>query len=137
MNITKTQLSYIAHVPLISDEASLCVVEGSHHIPFAIKRFYYILDVDPGAVRGMHAHKKNEQMMFCIRGSVCVVLDNGLKREKIILDKPNQGLFLDAMMWHEMHSFQKDTILLVAASDYFSESDYIRDYQEYKSLVNK
>jgi oxalate decarboxylase/phosphoglucose isomerase-like protein (cupin superfamily) len=130
-----TKLSYFVTLPHISDEGSLCFAEEENHLPIKLKRFYYIFDVDKGAKRGFHAHKKTKQVLFCIRGSIKIILDNGKKREEIVLTKPNEGIFLDTMMWHEMVDFTKDTMLLVAASEVYEESDYIRDYDTFLHLA--
>lgn len=134
-NILKTKLSYIIEIPKIQDEGYLCFMEGKNHIPFHIKRIYYIFDVIKNAVRGKHTHKQTKQVLFCIRGSITVILDNGKDKEAITLNKPNQGLFLDAMMWHEMVAFKEGTVLLVVASDVYKEEDYIRSYKTYLEEV--
>ena len=135
-NIIKTKLSYIIEIPKIEDEGYLCFMEGNNHIPFSIKRVYYILDVIKNAVRGRHTHKKTKQVIFCIRGSITIILDNGKDKEAITLNKPNQGLFLDAMMWHEMVAFKEGTVLLIVASDKYKEDDYIRNYRDYLEEVS-
>jgi dTDP-4-dehydrorhamnose 3,5-epimerase-like enzyme len=131
----KTRLSYIIEIPKIQDEGFLCFAEEKKHIPFPIKRFYYIYDVENGAIRGKHAHKETQQVLFCLKGSIKIILDNGKEKEEIILSNPNQGIFLDKMMWHDMVDFQKDTILLIVASDVYDENDYIRDYDNFISLT--
>jgi len=136
-NIVKTKLSYIIQVPKIKDEGYLCFMEENKHIPFSIKRVYYIFDVIKNAVRGRHTHKTTKQVIFCIRGSITIILDNGKDKEAITLNKPNQGVFLDTMMWHEMVAFKEGTVLLVVASDVYKEEDYIRDYSQYLREVNK
>lgn len=129
--ITKTRLSHLINLPKIKDEGYLSFVEGENHIPFEIKRVYYIYDTVKNAVRGRHAHKKTKQALFCIRGSVTIVLDNGLEREEITLSNPNMGIYLDAMMWHDMIDFSKDAVLMVLASSEYDEGDYIREYTEF------
>ena len=136
-NKTNTKVSYIIKVPKIQDEASLCIAETNKHIPFNIKRIYYILKADQGAHRGKHAHKKLNQVLFCIQGSITMVLDNGIDREEIVLDKPNEGIFIDKLIWREMKDFREDTILLVLASRHFEESDYIRDYQHFLAILKQ
>ncbi|CAN5201609.1 FdtA/QdtA family cupin domain-containing protein [soil metagenome] len=131
MKTRNTKLSNIVEALYIQDEAGLCVVEANKAVPFDIKRAYYIFNVESAALRGKHAHKKTKQTLFCIRGSVKVNLDNGSEKETVYMNRPNEGLYLDTLMWHEMHSFSKDAVLLVFASEYFEESDYIRDYQEF------
>ncbi len=134
-NTIKTKLSQLIEIPKIHDEGYLCFAESERQIPFPIKRFYYISGVEHNAIRGLHAHKKTVQYMFCLQGRVTVVLDNGQERETIILNELNQGLLLDKMMWHEMKDFAKNTVLLVLASDYYEEKDYIRNYKEFLRLV--
>ena len=131
MNIRQTKLPNIVETQYIADEAGLCIVEGQKAVPFDIKRVYYIFNVDNAAIRGKHAHKKTKQTLFCIRGSVKVTLDNGREREVIQLDKPNEGVYLDTLIWHEMHDFSPDAVLLVFASEHFEEADYIRSYDEF------
>lgn len=133
--VIKTKFSNIIEIPQIEDEGFLCFAEEHSQIPFQIKRIYYIYDVINNASRGFHAHKKTKQVLFCIRGSIKIILDNGQMREEILINKPNQGVFLDKMMWHEMHDFTKDTVLLVTASEKFNESDYIRNYSLFLHLA--
>jgi len=135
-NIRRTKISYIVDIPKIADEAFLCFAESERHLPFKIKRFYFIWDVDDAVVRGKHAHRKTVQMAFCIQGKVKMILDNGYDKEEVVLDRPNRGLFLDRIMWHEMVDFQKNTVLLVMASEYFDESDYIRDYDQFLAIAS-
>ncbi len=129
--IIPTKLSQIFEIPKITDEGYLCFMEEGAHIPFPIARVYYIFDVIKNAVRGRHAHRKTKQILFCIQGSITIVLDNGDDKEAITLKKPNEGLLLDTMMWHEMVAFKEGTVLLVIASEKFEEADYIRDYREF------
>lgn len=135
MKTRPTKLSHIVETQYISDEAGLCIVEAERAVPFDIKRVYYIFDVDNAAIRGKHAHKKTKQSLFCIRGSVKVTLDNGNEKEIIHLDKPNEGIYLDTLMWHEMHDFSADAVLLVFASEHYEEEDYIRSYDEFKNYL--
>lgn len=135
-NIIQTKLSHIIEIPKIKDEGYLCFMEENNHIPFEIKRIYYIFDVIKNAVRGRHTHKETKQVLFCLKGSITVILDNGKEKEAVTLNKPNQGLYLDTMMWHEMVAFKEGTLLMVVASDYYKEDDYIRNYEEFLKEVN-
>lgn len=119
-------------IPKISDDCFLYFAQSVDHIPFDIKRVFYITQANTKLPRGFHAHKKTKQVIFCIQGKVKLVLDNGRKRSEILLDKPNIGVFIDKMIWHEMHQFKKDTILLVVASRIFELKDYIRNYGQFK-----
>lgn len=136
-HVKKTKLSHLITIPKIEDEGYLCFAEENNHIPFPIKRFYYISNVMKGVERGFHAHHQTLQVLFCIKGEVTIVLDNGHKREKFVMKESNKGIFLDKMMWHEMNNFKKDTILLVIASEIYEESDYIRDYQEFNKIAQQ
>lgn len=130
----KTKNSYFIELPVISekDRGNLCFGEIKKQIPFEIKRFYYIFNVPMGANRGQHAHKTTKQALFCINGSVKIKLDDGLNKDEIILSKPNEGVLLGEMLWAEVTDFQEHAILLVLASDFYKEEDYIRNYQDFR-----
>ena len=119
------------------ERGKLIAIEELKNIPFEIKRIYYIFDVKNNIKRGFHAHKNLQQVAICINGSCKFLIDNGKERiEDIILNSPNKGLFIDKMIWREMYDFSEDCILLVIASDYYNEGDYIRDYDEFLRVVN-
>lgn len=123
---------------VIGDErGSLVALEELKNIPFEIKRVYYIYGVKDDLPRGFHAHKELQQVLICMNGSCKVLLDDGEKKEKVLLDKPSLGLLVDSMIWHEMYEFSNDCILMVLASDYYKESDYIRDYFTFVQAVDK
>lgn len=106
-------------------------------IPFDIRRVYYIYDVAPGERRGFHAHKKLEQYLICIHGSCTILLDDGSKQENIVLNDPSTGLYVGPGMWREMYNFSPGAVLLVLASEYYDEDDYIRDYDMFKSYLKE
>lgn len=114
---------------------SLSFLEGSRDVPFAIQRVYYIYDVAPGERRGFHAHKKLEQYLICVHGNCKILLDNGKERETVLLSDPNEGLYVGAGLWREMYDFSDGAVLLVLASAYYTETDYIRDYQSFLDYV--
>ncbi|HIE5767777.1 TPA: sugar 3,4-ketoisomerase [Proteus mirabilis] len=117
---------------ILGDErGSLISLEENNNIPFEIKRVYYIFGTKDGVSRGFHAHKELKQLAVCVRGSCRFIMDDGKKREELILDKPNLGLLINPMQWHEMHDFSEDCIIIVLANDYYDESDYIRDYDSF------
>lgn len=109
----------------------LISLEENKNIPFDIKRVYYIFDTKDGVARGFHAHKDLRQVAICVKGSCQFILDDGIERESVILNKPNIGLFISSMMWREMHDFSEDCVLMVLASNYYDEADYIRSYDEF------
>ncbi|MFC1851343.1 FdtA/QdtA family cupin domain-containing protein [candidate division CSSED10-310 bacterium] len=134
----KVKNSGFIHLPQVFDgiDGTLTVAEHRNHIPFPIKRVYYIYGLEnPNAVRGKHAHKKLEQVLFCIHGSCEIGLDDGTTRQRIILDKPNTGIYLGVRLWHTMENFSSDCILLVLASEIYRENDYIRDYDEFLTFL--
>lgn len=89
------------------------------------------MQADTELPRGFHAHLKTKQVLFCLQGSIKILLDDGRNKDEITLSDPSTGIFLDKMIWHEMHKFKKNTILLILASALFDAKDYIRDYKSF------
>jgi len=110
------------------ERGQLVALEEIKDIPFEIKRVYYMYDTGEGVRRGYHAHKNLEQILICIHGSCKILLDNGEEKKVVLLEKPYEGLYISHDMWREMYDFSSDAVLLVLASDYYDEEDYIRDY---------
>ena len=104
-------------------------------IPFRIKRVYYMYDTAAGVVRGKHAHKTLNQVLFCAYGSCKILLDDGHEKKVVPLEKPYEGLYVASDMWHEMYDFSEGAVLLVFAAELYDESDYIRNYDEFLKLV--
>ena len=119
------------------ERGSLIAIEQGHNAPFEIKRVYYIFDTKDGVERGFHAHINLKQICIAVKGSCTFVLDDGKKREEIKLTNPNQGLFIEGLIWREMKNFSPDCVLLVIASEHYDESDYIRDYDKFLKEVKK
>jgi len=114
-------------------DGNLVIGEALKNIPFTIKRFYVINDLfRKEAKRGLHAHKKLEQVIFCINGSFSLSLDDGRNKQRILMNNPYYGLRLGPGLWHRMSNFSRDCVILVIANDYFKESDYVRDYEKFK-----
>ena len=113
----------------------LVAIEANKDIPFEVKRVYYMYDTTPGVARGHHAHKALEQILICVHGSCKILLDNGKEKETVILDQPNKGLYISSDIWRVMYDFSPDAVLMVMASTYYEESDYIRDYDEFLKYV--
>ena len=113
------------------DRGSLVVLEGNKNIPFEIKRVYYIFGTAEGVGRGYHAHKELEQVAVCITGKCRMILDNGIEKNDVWLDSPDKGVIINKMIWHEMHDFSDDCVMLVVASEAYDESDYIRNYKKF------
>lgn len=114
------------------DERGILIsLEERKNIPFDIRRCYYMYNTQPDVSRGFHAHRTLEQVLVCVRGQCTILLDDGRERKKVLLDRPNKGLYLSPGLWREMHDFSEDAVLMVLASQLYDESDYIRDYQEF------
>lgn len=117
---------------------SLSIAESKKNIPFPIKRVYYINDLfREGVIRGKHAHKKLDQIIFCINGSFVLGLDDGRNKQKILLSNSGWGVRLNSLLWHTMEKFSFGCVILVLANDYYKENDYIRDYDEFKKYLKK
>ena len=124
-------------VPSFGDErGGLVAIESNQSIPFEIKRLYYIFNTALDKPRGFHAHLDLKQVAICLKGSCRFILDDGIKKEEVILDSPLQGLVIESLTWREMHNFSEDCVLLVLASEHFDENDYIRDYQKFLRVVH-
>jgi dTDP-4-dehydrorhamnose 3,5-epimerase-like enzyme len=125
-------------LPNLGDHrGSLVVAEANRNVPFSIQRLYYIFGAQPDVPRGFHAHKELQQIAFCIQGSCKMLMDNGKEKQEILIGQSNKGLFIPPMVWHEMHDFSEDCILLVLASDHYDESDYIRNYDQFLEEAEK
>lgn len=120
-----------------NETGSLSFFEAERHIPFDIRRVYYIYDVQGDSRRGFHAHRALEQVLLCIHGSCKILLDNGKEKETVLLDKPNEGLIVENPIWREMYDFSPGAVLLVMASQYYDEADYIRDYDEFLAYMKE
>jgi len=117
------------------ERGSLIAIEENADIPFSIKRVYYIFDTQAGITRGLHAHRTLRQVLVCVKGTCQVLLDDGMEKISVPMDKVFRGLLVDPMIWHEMYDFSSNCVLLVLASDFYDESDYIRDYREFIELL--
>lgn len=137
--ITVKQSGYI-ELKLVRDnrDGNLVILEALKDIPFEIKRLYYITNLESSvSIRGMHAHRELEQIIFCIQGSFTLGLDDGINQQKLLMNKVNVGVRLGKMLWHTMEDFSRGCVVLVVASDFYDEQDYIRDYAEFLKLVQR
>ena len=128
----------IIHLRRIEDgnDGTISVAEEHRDIPFKTKRVYYIYDLNnASALRGKHAHKELEQVIFCMHGSYTIGLDDGTNQMDIRVEDPSMGVYLGPELWHTMYDFSDDCVLMVMASDYYNESDYIRNYDEFKTYL--
>ena len=129
-------ISFIEFQSHGDDRGSLVALEDHKNIPFSIKRIYYIFNTKDKVRRGFHAHKKLKQIAVVLKGSCRFMLDDGKDKIEILLDNPERGLYIESFLWREMYDFSDDCVLLVLADSSYDENDYIRDYQEFKKLVN-
>lgn len=119
------------------DMGSLAFFEANKDIDFEIKRIYYIFDVKKGIQRGGHAHKSLKQVLFCPYGSIKILLDDGYENNEIILETPTMGIVIQEGIWRDMIWNKDNSVLCVAASEYYDELDYIRDYKEFKQYAKE
>lgn len=119
------------------ERGQLISLEEYNDIPFEIKRVYYMYDTIEGVVRGHHAHKSLEQILVCVHGTCKILMDNGREKKVVPLEKPYEGLYIPNNIWREMFDFSPDAVLMVFASQIYSEDDYIRDYDEFLRFVGE
>lgn len=125
-------------LPKISDNrGNLTFVEGGNHIPFDIRRVYYLYDVPGGSLRGSHAHKDLYQLMIAMSGSFDVVLNDGQQERRFSLNRSHYGLYICPMMWRTLDNFSSGAVCMVLASMPYTEDDYIRNYDDFIAEVNR
>lgn len=128
----------ILELPRIGDpRGNLTFVEGGKHIPFDIRRVYYLYDVPGGAERGGHAHKALHQLIIAMSGSFDIHLDDGYVKKTIHMNRSYNGLYVCPMMWREIDNFSSGAVCMVLASDYYDEQDYYRNYDIFINDVKK
>ena len=113
------------------NRGSLIALEQLKEIPFDIKRIYYIFDTKHDIARGFHAHKNLEQVLICVNGSCKIKLDDGKNQQIVELNYPDQGLYIGSNIWREMFDFSQGCVLLVVASEYYDEKEYVKNYSEF------
>lgn len=114
----------------------LVPIEGNDTVPFDIKRVYYIYDVNEEKRRGFHSHKKLEQVLICVHGSIKILVKTPKEEKVVVLNNPNKGLYIGNNIWREMFDWEDEAVLLVLASEHYDESDYIRNYEDYEKYYN-
>ena len=128
----------LIELPKIQDpRGNLTFIEGKNHIPFVIKRCYWIYDVPGGTIRGGHAFKEQQEFIVALSGSFDVILDNGTKKEVFHLNRSYYGLYVPKMVWRSLENFSTNSLVLVVASTMYDEKDYIREYSEFKSSLGE
>lgn len=125
-------------LPKIHNRAgNITPISSSVQVPFDIKRVYYLYDIPGGASRGGHAHKNMQQLIIASSGSFDVLLDDGINRKVVTLNRPYYGLFITPCIWREILNFSSGAICLVLASTQYNADDYIRDYSEFIKLFGE
>lgn len=125
----------VIQLPRIADRrGTLTFLEGERHIPFAIRRAYWIYDVPGGEVRGAHAYRTLQEFVIAISGSFDVALDDGRVESLFPMNRAHQGLFVPSMLWRQLRNFSTNSVALILASQAYDEDDYIRDYDEFVGL---
>jgi hypothetical protein len=134
MSLSKVQ---ILNFPKLSDaRGDLSFVEYPQHIPFEMKRIFYLYKISDNESRGNHAHKQLEQIFIPLAGAFQAILDDGKTKQSFQLDKPWQGIYIPPMIWTELTDFLPSSVCLVLASDTYKEEDYHRNYQDFIADVN-
>lgn len=126
----------IINLPKIADpRGNLTFIEGRLHIPFEIKRIFYLYDVPGGETRAGHALKKCHQFIIAISGSFDLILDDGIRRKRYHLNRSYYGLYVPPLIWREIDNFSTNSVCLVMASAFYREADYYRDYESFTRAV--
>jgi hypothetical protein len=134
MSISKYLLT---ELPKIHDpRGNLTYLEANRHVPFDIKRVYYLYDVPGGSERGGHAHLNLHQFLIAISGSFDIVLDNGFEKQRFHLNRSYCGLYIPPMTWRELDNFSSGSVCLVLASEFFDEADYVREFSDFMLRVH-
>ena len=124
-------------LPKVGDpRGNLTFIENDKHIPFAIKRVYYLYDVPGGALRAGHAHKTLHQFLIAMSGSFDVTVDDGQYKMEFHLNRSYYGLYIPPMVWREIDNFSSGSVCLALASDFFDEADYYRQYPDFKKATH-
>ena len=118
-----------------SEKGNLWFAEVNNHLPFLVKRIYYIIGVPSGSERGSHAHKELDQLLIPLNGSFMVDTTDGASSWSFNMDNPGKALFLPAGIWRTLRNFSQNSICLVLASECYSAEDYICNYQEFLSWI--
>lgn len=127
-------------LPKIQDphgRGNLTFIESERHIPFEIKRVYYLYDVPGGSLRAGHAHKELQQFLIAMSGSFDVMVDDGDKRARFHLCRSYYGLYIPSMIWRELDNFSSGSVCMALASDFFQEADYYRHYSDFLTAMRQ
>ena len=134
----RTNLIRLINFPKIEDyRGNLSFLEEGNHVPFEIKRVYWIYDVPGGEFRGSHAFRKTEELIIALSGSFDIVLTDGIYEHRYTLNRSYYGIYIPEMIWRKIENFSTNSLALVVASTDYSTSEYIRDYDEFLTTAKK
>lgn len=134
----KLQLPTIINLPRVQDDrGNLSFVEELRHVPFEAKRVFWIYDVPGGEIRGGHAYQESMEFIVALSGSFSVITFDGTKEQKFALNRSYFGLYIPSMIWRHMEDFSTNSLALVVTSTRYNPHDYIRDFEQYKKMVNE
>jgi len=120
---------------IIDDRGNLSFIEEEHHIPFKIKRIYWIYDVPGGETRGSHAFKESEEFIVAISGSFDVVLHNGKEETKYSLNRSYYGIYIPKLVWRRLENFSTNSLALILSSTVFNQNDYLHNFQDFLKFL--
>ena len=127
----------IIELPKIVDpRGNLSFIEGGKHVPFDLKRLFYLYDVPSGETRAGHALKECAQFVIATSGSFTVSLDDGKDKKSFLLNRASQGLYIPPLVWRDIDNFSTGSVCVVLASHYYDEADYYRSYENFIGAVN-
>ena len=127
----------IIQLPKILDQrGNLSFIEGNKHIPFEIKRVFWVYDVPGGEIRGGHAYQENREFIIALSGSFDVILNDGKKEQRFSLNRSYYGLYVPNMIWRHLENFSTNALTLVLSSTYYSEEDYIYNFEDFFKMIS-
>lgn len=130
------KVKFLEFPQLGDDRGHLVVIEGNQDIPFNIKRIFYIYGSDKDVVRGQHANLNSEFVLINVNGTSKVRVTDGSNEKIYVLNKQHTGIYLPKLVWKDMFDFSKDSVLLVLSNEHYNGKEYIRDFDEYKKIMN-
>jgi hypothetical protein len=131
--IVASESCKIIDLPKIIDpRGNLTFIEGGRHVPFRIRRAFWIYDVPGGEMRGGHAYRRNRELIIAVSGSFEVEVDNGITTSRHLLNRSYFGLYLPPLHWRSLVNFSTSSLCLVLASEEYDEADYLRDHEEFR-----
>ncbi|WP_232061940.1 sugar 3,4-ketoisomerase [Variovorax sp. PBS-H4] len=131
------EISIVDLTKITDPRGSLTFIEGEVHIPFPVRRVYYLYDVTSGSARAGHAHFALEQLVIAVSGSFDLVLDNGYDRRTITCNRPWIGVHMKSLIWRDLNNFSSGAVCLVLASERYAEPDYIRNYDSFLEVIKQ